>query len=894
MLRVLLDSWEWPLPLEEASTDNQICSNSTLLDLHLCSPQQVSYYYKYMLLTDNPEKIPGTPQCPAGSTDRPACSPGFFNEILDGSSEPFRDHQLPVACCAGYFCPSSLTCLVPCPLGAYCPKATPSKAPPGYDDGGLDWCAPYAYRVRSHLGCGGADRWTLIPEPAFPGFDWEAGSGGIYCNGGSYCPNTTSTVQCPRKRFCRRGTVYPERCPIGANCYQSGIEIPSENYTGISIDILLIILVGIIWQASSLVGNLVVRRRKSVAEAQKRQLTGGEASNEYTPLLAASSPAFPHQHAAKIEFRHLRVQLHKDNDRMSERFILRDASGLIQPARLTAILGPSGSGKTTLLNILAGRVAKTRYYSVKGSVLLDDSPVKMYRYNRILGFVPQDDIVHSLLTVEENLLFSAQYRLPLSCTRRHHIWIVEHAIHLLGLENVATNIVGDSATQAISGGQRKRVNVGIELVAKPSLLLADEPTSGLDATATRSLISNLRDIAHTEGVSITAVLHQPSLLAWEMLDDIILLAPGGGTVYSGPRSVVSAHFQSLGYELPPRINPADALLDIVSRLEENGQPLSVLESREHEDGGVEENGATPLSVREFMRVLVQKYRSACVELWQDVLLRPFRKVHMDQDRSRRTPGFLRHYWLCLARAWTQRHREPLAIFSDFALVAVTGTTVGLLSDRGKATIMHFAISSTYSVVAVGLMSSVGAVSTFGGDERLTFGREAASGLNVLAYFAALDFHDLLGLALRCSVYLASWYAFAAPRAVVWQIYVMTFGIAYCGSGAGYLISQIAEGTGSAQLACAVLALLQGLLARQDGLSPVLKAAQFMSFARWGLEGITIAESNRLTGVWLLARCADLQGLGYDVRRFTTCIVALFVLGACFRGLAVAALVRKLG
>lgn len=246
--------------------------------------------------------------------------------------------------------------------------------------------------------------------------------------------------------------------------------------------------------------------------------------------------------------------------------------------------------------------------------------------------------------------------------------------------------------------------------------------------------------------------------------------------------------------------------------------------------------------------------------------------------------------LCLSRAWLERSREPLSLFTDYAVVALTGTTVGLLSDRGKATIMKFAVSTTYNVVAIGLMTGVGGVGTFTRSSVL-FQRESSSGLNKLAYFTALDVFDFGGLVVKCAVYLAAWYGFASPRAVIWQMYAITLAVAYCCTGMAYWLSQIAATTETAQLAAAVLALLCGLVARQDG-GGLLRAAQALSFARWGLEGFVIAESNRLTGVWLLARCADLKGLGYDVRRFGVCLVALVVLGIVSRVAAFVSLVHK--
>jgi hypothetical protein len=132
-----------------------------------------------------------------------------------------------------------------------------------------------------------------------------------------------------------------------------------------------------------------------------------------------------------------------------------------------------------------------------------------------------------------------------------------------------------------------------------------------------------------------------------------------------------------------------------------------------------------------------------------------------------TPGFLPQFYWSLGRAMLKRLREPLSIFSDYAIFALTGMTLGLISDRGRDTIMHFAVSITYSVVALGLMSTVGALPTFGRD-RVVFFRESASGLNRLAHFLALDTFDHAGTVMRSAVYFVMYYNFASPRCVVVQ------------------------------------------------------------------------------------------------------------------------------
>jgi len=215
--------------------------------------------------------------------------------------------------------------------------------------------------------------------------------------------------------------------------------------------------------------------------------------------------------------------------------------------------------------------------------------------------------------------------------------------------------------------------------------------------------------------------------------------------------------------------------------------------------------------------------------------------------------------------------------------------VGLLSDRGRATIMDYAAQMAYSVVAISLMAMVSAVGTF--NNEMVLRREAASGLNRVSYFLAMDSFDFSGASLRSAIYLITWYSFSNPKAVLWQLYAVVLALFYACSGIGYALA-LALGAPSAQLGSAVLTLVSTLVARQPEGGTLLFLGQSLSASRWALEGLVIAESNQLTGVWLLARCADLAALHYDVRRYWGCLGALIVMGLVCRGLALGILINR--
>jgi ABC-type multidrug transport system ATPase subunit len=201
--------------------------------------------------------------------------------------------------------------------------------------------------------------------------------------------------------------------------------------------------------------------------------------------------------------------------------ILNRASFVAEPGQFIGILGPSGAGKTTLLNALSGlRPAES------GKILFDQTDLYKYlgQLRSLFGYVPQDDIVHSDLTVTEALTFAARLRLPAGTPRLEIVKLVEHTIASLGLSDRVNLKIG-----RLSGGQRKRVSVGVELLSRPPLLFLDEPTSGLDPLAEFKLMELLRRLADT-GCTVVCTTH---VMENVYLMDQIAIISDGRVVFQG-------------------------------------------------------------------------------------------------------------------------------------------------------------------------------------------------------------------------------------------------------------------------------------------------------------------------------------------------------------------------
>ncbi|RAH84602.1 ABC transporter-like protein [Aspergillus japonicus CBS 114.51] len=247
-----------------------------------------------------------------------------------------------------------------------------------------------------------------------------------------------------------------------------------------------------------------------------------------------------------------------------ERQLLRDVSGYARPGQLTALMGASGAGKTTLLDTLAQRKNTGR---ITGAMRLGGAPLDP-SFARSCGFVMQQDVHEPNATVREALQFSARLRQPAEVAEEDKLAYVEHIIHLLDLEDIADALIGEPGDGQLSVEERKRVTIGVELAARPSsLLFLDEPTSGLDSQAAFALVQFLQRIA-AEGIPIVCTIHQPSGVLFDMFDHVLLLAPGGQTVYFGETgensSKVVEYFGRYGATIDSQANPAEFILSTVT------------------------------------------------------------------------------------------------------------------------------------------------------------------------------------------------------------------------------------------------------------------------------------------------------------------------------------------
>ena len=241
--------------------------------------------------------------------------------------------------------------------------------------------------------------------------------------------------------------------------------------------------------------------------------------------------------------------------------ILSNVSGYVVRGGITALLGPSASGKSLLMRALSGRVHDLK---ITGDFFLEGNKVDCCDASNPIGLVPQDDILIGDLTVRETLYNSAAMKRDKAASVIHRD--VEKMLKILGLTEVADSPIGNFVYRGLSGGEKKRVEIGVELVAAPLVLFLDEPTSGLDGTMAFDVLKSIRDIVDASGgrLSVMMSIHQPNSRLLDLMDHIMVLGRGTmnffGTI---PESI--EYLNSIGFPLPSEYTATDYFLAVSDR-----------------------------------------------------------------------------------------------------------------------------------------------------------------------------------------------------------------------------------------------------------------------------------------------------------------------------------------
>ncbi|CAO2831659.1 unnamed protein product [Amaranthus hypochondriacus] len=338
--------------------------------------------------------------------------------------------------------------------------------------------------------------------------------------------------------------------------------------------------------------------------------------------------------------------------------IIEDAAGYASPGQVLAIMGPSGSGKSTLLDALAGRLN----LSTKQSGLMLINGCKQAPAHGTLAYVTQDDTLMTTLTVRETMYYSSELLLPPSMPKIEKQKRAENCIKEMGLQEAMDTRVGGWGVKGLSGGEKRRLSLCIEILPHPKLLLLDEPTSGLDSAASFHVMSRIASKERIIGRTIVASIHQPSSQVFELFDNLCLLS-AGRTVYFGPAQQANKFFASNGFPCPPLQNPPDHFLQMTNK---------------DFDQDIEQGLSTRKSTEDNIKILLNSYKSSHnYQQVESVINEICKKKHKELEIRKRA-SFLGQCQVLTRRSFVNMCRDWGYYWLRLVVYIILGLSLGTL------------------------------------------------------------------------------------------------------------------------------------------------------------------------------------------------------------------------
>ncbi|XP_007571856.1 broad substrate specificity ATP-binding cassette transporter ABCG2 isoform X1 [Poecilia formosa] len=532
--------------------------------------------------------------------------------------------------------------------------------------------------------------------------------------------------------------------------------------------------------------------------------------------------------------------------------ILIDLNGLMKPG-LNAIMGATGSGKSSFLDVLAARKDPS---GLSGEVLINGAP-QPPNFKCLSGYVVQDDVVMGTLTVRQNFAFSAALRLPSSISQKEKEQKVEKLIQELGLGRVANSKVGTQLIRGISGGERKRTNIGMELIIDPPVLFLDEPTTGLDASTANSVLLLLKRMAN-HGRTIILSIHQPRYSIYRLFDSLTLLV-NGKQVYHGPAQRALEYFSEIGYHCEAHNNPADFFLDVI-----NGDSTAVTLSSLEEDDSQQDAESMSKSRKGIEDKLVEEYRNCqYYKQTKDELEKIFQGKPTTKSSRFRTitynTSFLTQFRWVLKRTFRNLALNPQTSIAQVAVTLFLALVVGALffdvqlNDSG----IQNRTGALFFVVVNQCFSSLSAAELFIAERKL-FIHEYISGYYRLSvYFLSKILSDIITLrTIPAIVFTCVAYFMIGLKPTAGAFFIFMFSVAlvsYTATSMAMAISAdqtvVAIANIFMTITCVFMMIFAGLLVNVTSIVNWLSWLKYLSIPRYGLSALQANEFPGLEFTW---------------------------------------------
>ncbi|QSZ31132.1 hypothetical protein DSL72_000695 [Monilinia vaccinii-corymbosi] len=468
--------------------------------------------------------------------------------------------------------------------------------------------------------------------------------------------------------------------------------------------------------------------------------------------------------------------------RQPTKTILNPVTATFRAGVLNVIMGPSGSGKTSLLNAMALRLRNSigTKYRPSGGMTFNGAVPSASVIRSVCCYVCQDDdALLPSLTVRETLHFAAGLRLPPFMTKEQKTRRAEDVLLKMGLKDCADNLIGSDLIKGISGGEKRRVTIAVQVLTDPRVLLLDEPTSGLDAFTASSIMEVLHGLAQ-EGRTLILTIHQSRSDTFKHFGSVLLLARGGYPVFAGKGSDMISYFDTLGHPCPTTTNPADFALDLITiDLQKS--------SREQATRSKVRDLITSWSSADFAKRISPTTISTPAELGSLV---------------RKTSGFLSAYPILVHRASINFRRQPHLLMAR--IMQVLGLAIILTLFFAPLKHDYYSVQNRLGFIQefcafyfVGMLQNIAVYP----NEKDVFYRENDDGIySVEAFFAQyttleIPFEILTSLMFAILVDLAA----GLPRnaQVFFVCFFNCFCIVNCGESLGIMFNTLFSHTGFA-------------------------------------------------------------------------------------------------
>ncbi|XP_071287531.1 broad substrate specificity ATP-binding cassette transporter ABCG2 [Agelaius tricolor] len=528
--------------------------------------------------------------------------------------------------------------------------------------------------------------------------------------------------------------------------------------------------------------------------------------------------------------------------------VLKDVNGIMKPG-LNAILGPTGSGKSSLLDILAARKDPR---GLSGDILINGAP-QPANFKCTSGYVVQDDVVMGTLTVRENLKFSAALRLPKSVKEQEKNERVNQIIKELGLSKVADSKVGTQFSRGVSGGERKRTNIGMELITDPSILFLDEPTTGLDSSTANAVLLLLKRMSK-QGRTIIFSIHQPRYSIFRLFDSLTLLA-AGRVLYHGPAQHAIEYFQSIGYQCEPYNNPADFFLDVI-----NGDSTAVAMNKTDESNTAERTEERSEYDKTLAEQLAEKYSNSAYYRETRAHLESISSGNKKKTKQlfrqiTYANSFLHQLKWVSRRTFKNLIGNPQASIAQLCITALLGLVVGAIFfglEENSAGLQN-RVGAMFFLTTNQCFSSVSALELFVVEKKI-FMHEYISGYyRISVYFIAKLMADLIPIRTMPSIiFTCIVYFMLGLKPTVEAFFIMMFTLMMVSYTATSMALAIAAGQSVVAIANLLttvafvfMIIFSGLLVNLTSVMSWLSWLKYFSIPRYGMTALQI---NELTGL----------------------------------------------